>query len=214
MTHIQAAPRAEQAAHFSRLAQIASDDLFSLLFGARAEAVLASMFLRRDNDNSHAYTTFLLAGDAIAGMLHAYPAADARRHAARSVWLYLRFAAWQLPRALALGFVLRDILDFVGGNLEADDFYIAMLAIYPAFRGCGHSKRLLKAAEGRAAASGCARLTLDVDERNHIARAAYRSAGFQQVARSKAVELGGERFAVLRLAKPLAPIPQPMAPAK
>lgn len=204
MRLFKAAPTAEQAAHFSRLAQIASDELFSRLFGARAQFVLASMFLQRDNDNSHAYTTFLQEGDAIAGMLHAYPAADAGRHAARSVSLFLRYAAWQLPRALVLGFVLRDILDFVGGNLEADDFYIAMLAIYPAFRRFGHSKALLIEAEGRAAANGCARLTLDVDERNHIARAAYRNAGFQQIAQSKAVELGGERFAVLRLAKPLA----------
>lgn len=213
MTLVKAEPTAEQAAHFARLAQIASDQLFSHLFGSRARIVLESMFLRRDNDNSYHYTRFLLEGESIAGMLHAYPAADARRHAARSSWLYLRYAAWQLPRALALGFMLRDLLEFLASNLDDGNFYIAMLAIYQPYRGRGHSKTLLIQAERLAAARGLTRLALDVDERNRIALAAYRRAGFKQFAQSKKVTLEGETWGLLRLAKPLAPSP-PAARAK
>ena len=204
MTLVKAEPTAEQAAHFARLAQIASDQLFSHLFGSRAQTVLKSMFPQRDNDNSFVYTRFLIEGESIAGMLHAYPAADARRHGSRSNWLYLRYAAWQLPRLLALGFLLRDLLDFLASNLDDDDFYIAMLALYQPYRGRGHSKTLLHEAERLAAARGLTRLALDVDERNSVALAAYQRAGFEQVAQSKKVTLEGESWGLLRLTKPLA----------
>ena len=124
MTLIAAQPTAEQAAHFAALAQIAADEIFTHLFGSRARATLESMFQARDNDNSHAHATFLLEDEAIAGMLHAYPATLARQHEARTLWLYLWHAAWQLPRALVVGWMLREILDFLGSNLDDEDFYI------------------------------------------------------------------------------------------
>ena len=197
MTLMQAEPTAEHAAHFARLAHIASDGFFSLLLGSRAPIALESMFRRRDNDSSHRYTTFLREGESVAAMLQAYPAAAARLHAGRTGWLYLRYAAWQTPRLLALGFVLRDILAFVGSNLEADDFYIAMLAVYPAFRRRGYSKTLLREAERLAAADGCSRLTLDVDERNEIARAAYRSAGFETISESRRDSGSGRKLGAI-----------------
>ena len=209
-----AQPSSEQAAHFARLAQIASDQFFSHLFGPRAQTVLSSMFQEPDNENSHAHTTFLQEGGAIAGMLHAYPAIEARRCARRSIWLYLRYASWQLPRALAVGLRLSNIMEFLGSDLDDGDFYIAMLAIYPQFRRRGHSKTLLNHAEDLAVSHNCSRLALDVDERNQIARAIYCRAGFQQIAQSKKVDLEGERFAILRLAKPPSPSLAPTAPAK
>ena len=214
MTLLPAQPSSEQAAHFARLAQIASDHFFSHLFGPRAQTVLRSMFQEPDNENSHAHTTFLQEGDEIAGMLHAYSAIEARRCARRSHWLYLRHAGWQLPRALAVGIRLSNIMEFIGGDLDDGDLYIAMLAIYPQFRRRGHSQTMLNHAEDLAASHGCSRLALDVEERNQIARAVYCRAGFQQIAQSKKVELEGERSAILRLAKPLSPNLAPTAPAK
>ena len=52
-------------------------------------------------------------------------------------------------------------------------------------------------------AHACSRLTLDVDERNHIARAAYRRARFKQIAQSKKLHESGECWGLLRLANPL-----------
>ena len=204
MPLIKAESTAEHAEHFARLAQIASDQFFTHLFGSRAGAVLESMFLQRDNDSSHRYTTFLLEGSSIAGMLHAYPAIESQVQARRSNWLYLRYAAWQLPRLLVVGFACRDILEFLGSGMDDGDLYIAMLALYPSFRGQGHSTTLLNHSERLAATQGCARLTLDVDARNHIARAVYQRAGYQQIAQSKHVDLEGERIKLLRLAKTIA----------
>ena len=65
------------------------------------------------------------------------------------------------------------------------------------------SQTLLDHGGRLARARGCDRLTLDVDERNHIAIGAYRKARFEQVAESKRIRLGEERLALLRLAKTL-----------
>ncbi len=199
-------PKPAQAAHFAILAQMASDDLFTTLFGARASTVLEALFLEARNDFSHSHTSFLLADDAdraIAGMLHAYPALVAQATARRTLMLLLRFARFQAPRLLAMAFLLRDILDFLGEYLEQDDFYISMLAIYPQFRGAGLSKALLTQAHRLAASNYCARLVLDVDESNTVARAAYAAAGFQQIDASNEVGLGGDSIKLLRLAKPI-----------
>lgn len=197
-------PAPEQAAHFASLAQIASDGFFAILFGSRAKLVLETMFLLSDNDNSHIHTTFLLADDdAIAGMLHAFSGREAKARAWRSAWLYLRFARWQALRALAVAIRLGGILDFVGGNLEPDDLYIAMLALYPAYRGRGCGKRLLGEAERLARQRGCNRLTLDVEAGNTVARAVYAASGFRQIDASNEVRLGGDAIKLLRLAKPI-----------
>ncbi len=198
-----AQPNPEEAAHFARLAQIAGDNVFSILFGSRAEAVLRSMFMRRDNDSSHSHARFLLEGEAIAGLLHGYSAPQARAFANRSTWLYLRYAGWQLPRFLASIVLMGDLLDFIAKDLDERDFYIAMLALYPEYRGRGYGRALLDEAEGLAAEAGCARLALDVDERNTVARAVYARYGFVEIAQSKKVTEKGERWGLLRLAKPL-----------
>lgn len=200
---IRAQPTAEHSAHFASLGQIASDDYFSILFGSRAKAVLESMFRRSDNDNSHLYTTFLLDDEAIAGMLHAYPAGDAQALARRTAWLYLRFARWQAPRALTVATRMSGVLDFLGGNLRPEDFYIAMLALYPSSRGRGFGKRLLEEAERKAHERGCTRLTLDVEASNTVARAVYAAVGYLQIDESNEVRLGDNSIKLLRLAKPI-----------
>lgn len=203
MTVIAAEANAHQAAHFAQLAQMAADNVFTDFFGGRANAVLTSMYLQAGNQNSHSHSTFLLEADSVAGLLQAYRAADAHAQEARTLWLYLRYAAWQMPRLLALGFLLRDLLAFLGSKLAHDDFYISFLAVYPPYRGRGHSKTLLNHASQLARQAGCARLALDVDERNTVARAAYQRAGFERIAASKPVHFDNKRWRVLRLCKPI-----------
>jgi GNAT superfamily N-acetyltransferase len=71
------------------------------------------------------------------------------------------------------------------------------LAVVPAHRGRGVSRRLLAAVEAKARALGCCKLTLEVLENNHRARGVYEAAGFAQARHQDAA--GGALF----MAKPL-----------
>lgn len=71
------------------------------------------------------------------------------------------------------------------------------LAVLPAHRGRGVGRALLKAAEERARARGCAKLTLEVREDNLRARRLYEERGFHDF------ELAGVTYRTLFLSKPL-----------
>ena len=69
--------------------------------------------------------------------------------------------------------------------------------VFPQHRGAGIGRMLLEAVEAKARALGCCRVTLEVQENNHRARAVYATAGFAQSVHVP--EAGG----ALYLSKPL-----------
>lgn len=71
------------------------------------------------------------------------------------------------------------------------------LAVLPAFQGRGIGHALLSAAEERARARGCCKLTLEVREDNARARGLYARQGFRDF------ELAGQSFTTLFLSKSL-----------
>ncbi len=71
------------------------------------------------------------------------------------------------------------------------------LAVLPKFRGQGVGRELLRAVEARGRQRGCAKLTLEVRERNARARGLYESAGFSHSGGGEA--LGPDLFYVKRL---------------
>ncbi len=71
------------------------------------------------------------------------------------------------------------------------------LAVLPTHRGRGIARQLLAAAEAKARALGCCKLTLEVQENNYGARGLYARAGFAQNVYQEAA--GGALF----YAKPL-----------
>lgn len=71
------------------------------------------------------------------------------------------------------------------------------LAVLPGYRGRGIGRALLAAAEARALAAGCCKLTLEVREDNQRARALYHARGFRDF------ELAGKSYPTLFLSKPL-----------
>ena len=68
------------------------------------------------------------------------------------------------------------------------------LAVVPPHRGRGTARQLLAAAEAKARALGCCKLTLEVQENNHRARSLYARAGFAQNVYQEAA--GGALFYV------------------
>lgn len=72
------------------------------------------------------------------------------------------------------------------------------LAVLPEYRGRGIGRALLAAAEERAVARGCCKVTLEVLETNTGARRLYRESGFRDF------ELAGVAQRTLFLVKPLA----------
>ena len=71
------------------------------------------------------------------------------------------------------------------------------LAVLPDFQSRGIGRALLAAAEERARARGCCKLTLEVREDNQRARKLYQERGFRDF------ELAGKQYPTLFLAKPL-----------
>ena len=63
-------------------------------------------------------------------------------------------------------------------NLAPGTWYVNVLATYPEHRGLGHGARLLRLAEGLAAASGCLGLSIIVSDANTGARRLYRRCGY------------------------------------
>ncbi len=78
------------------------------------------------------------------------------------------------PVGLAICF--RGFSTFAARPLvNVSDFYVV-----PALRGAGIGRQLLAAIEQRAREIGCCRLSLEVQENNHRAKAVYAAAGFAQ----------------------------------
>ena len=71
------------------------------------------------------------------------------------------------------------------------------LAVLPKCRGLGVGRALLRAVEARARERGCAKVTLEVRERNARARGLYESEGFSHSGGGE--ELGPDLFYVKRL---------------
>lgn len=201
MSIISAHPTPDHANHFAQLAQIASDDLYTHLLGKQANRILESLFCKPDNDNSYQFTHFLQVDDRIAGMVNGWTTDQKHNNDRYNETLVRHFAGWRYLQYIGVGLYLSEITEFIGTNLEAGDFYIQMVALYPDFRGQGHSKTLLHHAHDMGVAQGCRRLVLDVDERNTVAIQAYRKDGFAVLDASKKRSDNGIRWGMLRMGK-------------
>jgi ribosomal protein S18 acetylase RimI-like enzyme len=101
--------------------------------------------------------------------------------------------AWSGDEAVGLAVCFVGISTFAARPL----LNIHDLAVVPAYRGRGVGRALLEAAAEAARARGCCKLTLEVQDTNHRARAVYARFGFEDFVIGQS---GPTRF----LAKPLA----------
>jgi GNAT superfamily N-acetyltransferase len=95
-----------------------------------------------------------------------------RRHPTTLVFLAYHKAE---PAGLAICFL--GFSTFAGRPLvNIHDYFVL-----PKYRGTGIGRLLMTAVETRARELGCCKLTLEVQENNHRARALYAAAGFAQM---------------------------------
>jgi GNAT superfamily N-acetyltransferase len=105
----------------------------------------------------------------------------------------LVFLAFQGERPVGIATCFRGFSTFAARPLlNISDYFIL-----PEHRGHGFGRRLLAAIERGAHHFGCCRLTLEVQENNHRARAIYHAAGFAQAVH--VAEAGGSLY----MSKPL-----------
>jgi GNAT superfamily N-acetyltransferase len=103
------------------------------------------------------------------------------------------FLAYRESEPVGLAICFRGFSTFAARPLvNISDYFV-----FPEHRGAGIGRRLLAAIEQRAREIGCCRLTLEVQENNHRAKAVYAKAGFSRDVH--VLEAGG----ALYLSKPL-----------
>jgi GNAT superfamily N-acetyltransferase len=100
----------------------------------------------------------------------------------------LIFLAYEHEKPVGIAVCFRGFSTFAARPL----INIHDLNVLPDFRGRGISQRLLGAVEHEARASGCCKLTLEVQENNRRARRVYAAAGFAQDIHRE--EVGGALF--------------------
>ncbi len=203
MAMITAQPTPEHAEHFAQLTQIASDNLYTNLLGKQANRILEGLYGKPDNDNSYQFTHFLEDGKNIAGMVNGWTASQKQNNDQYNERLVRHFAGWRYIQYISVGLYLSEVTEFIGSNLDDHDFYIQIVALYPEFRGRGHSKTLLQHANDLAVSQDCRRMVLDVDERNTVAIKAYEKVGFTIIDESKKRKDDGIRWGMLRMGKAL-----------
>lgn len=195
-------PSSEHSQQFARLAEMAADGMYAALFGGRWQQVLQKLYLAPDNLNQHRFVYFARVDDQIAGMVHCFAGDDNQRLKDRTSRLYMRYAGWQLPRMMVVGFPIRRVMAFMD-RLPESHLYIQHLAVHEAFRGRRISQDLLRHAETLAREQSCSHLALDVHTENTVAINVYTKYGFSIDSTSPVVHLDGHPLSLHRMLKPL-----------
>jgi GNAT superfamily N-acetyltransferase len=105
----------------------------------------------------------------------------------------LIFLAYQNGEPVGIAVCFRGFSTFAAQPL----INIHDLNVVPTHRGQGIGQRLIAAVEAKARATGCCKLSLEVQENNHRARRSYAAAGFTQAHHES--EFGGSLFMTKRL---------------
>ena len=136
--------------------------------------LLAELYTKEGNRFSHDRAVLALQGGNVAALLLAFPGSElAGRNRA---FLSQSFRIYGLRNYLRL---LSNFLQtFTGKETEKDEFYIAHLAVTPAYRGQGIGRALLAQAQDRAVQTGFHKVSLLVEIGNTPAISLYEGAGF------------------------------------
>jgi ribosomal protein S18 acetylase RimI-like enzyme len=144
---------------------------------ARARRLLEAVYPRERHTASWEVCRVALIGDAVAGVLAAFPAADGEALARRFIRLTLgRVPPWRLP---ALFRHLRAAAA-ISPHPPTGLLYVDALAVDAQWRRRGVARALLAEADRMAEHQGLRGVALDTGIENRAARALYQRSGFEQ----------------------------------
>ena len=176
---------------------IMSSPAFESLFGESGEKALKNMFRARNNLFSHQHTVFADADGERAGMLLGYGCREKNAENLSTAALVL----WELNVALISRLPVFIRCGMVVGIVNAGDYFISNVAVFPEFRGRGIATDLIARAEREAKKQGAVRLTLEVETHSAGAIRLYEKLGFH-VTEEMSVDIG-EKKSFFRMAKPV-----------
>ncbi len=142
---------------------------------SQAHRMIALLFRRPKNRYSYQYADLALVDGEVVGLLLSYPGTMMK---ALHFPMVKNLFAVNGFRA-ALRFFYRSLPLMTVKEVEADEYFINNVAVFPQFQGHGVGKLLMELAEQKARASGLQKCALTVDIENERAVGLYKHLGYQ-----------------------------------
>lgn len=178
-----AAATTDEGLLFARYLNVAADGAFRGLLGKNYDRVIAEAYLSPGHDMSYETAVFAQLSGRIAGMASGY---TSRQHQLSSDAPLRSAAGIRMARMTAFSVLARGMKRFIK-TVPDGDYYLQAIAVDDDYQGLGIGSRLLDHAEETARAAGCARIVLDVVEKNAGARRLYERRGMEVAATSPSV---------------------------
>ena len=183
---------------FARYLNVAAEGAFRGLLGRDYDRVIGEAYLSPHHDLSYENAVFAERSGRIAGMASGY---TAQQHEQSTDEPLRRAAGLRMARMAVLSVFWRGMKRFIK-TVPNGDYYLLSVAVDGQYRGLGIGSALLDHYEEIGRAAGCARIVLDVAEKNAGARQLYERRGMGVEATSPSVLLiPGTR--AKRMVKPL-----------
>lgn len=183
---------------FAKYLNVAADGAFRALLGRDYDRVIGEAYLSPGHDLSYETAVFAMRSGRIAGMASGY---TWQQHEESSDDPLRRAAGIRMVRMTAFSVLGRGMKRFIK-TVPEGDYYLLAVAVDGEHRGAGIGSKLLDYSEDRGRAAGCARIALDVAEKNARALQLYERRGMTVTAKSPPVLLIPNTRAC-RMIKPL-----------
>jgi len=183
---------------FARYLNAAADGAFRALLGRPYDRVIGEAYLSPGHDLSYETAVFAERSGRIAGMAAGY---TSQQHEQSSDEPLRRAAGFRMMRMAVFSMLGRGMKRFIE-TVPDGDYYLLAVAVDGQYRGSGIGSMLLDYSEETARTAGCARIVLDVAEKNAGARQLYERRGMEIEATSPPIMLVPNTRAY-RMVKPL-----------
>jgi ribosomal protein S18 acetylase RimI-like enzyme len=193
-----AVPTIEEGLLFARYLNMAAEGAFRALLGRGYDRVIGEAYLSPGHDLSYETAVFAEQSGRVAGMASGY---TSQQHEHSSDEPLRRAAGLRIVRMAAFSVLGRGMKRFIK-TVPDGDYYLLAVAVDDQNRGSGIGSTLLDYSEEIGRAAGCARIVLDVAEKNTGARHLYERRGMEVEATSPSILLIPNTRAY-RMVKPL-----------